>query len=234
MPSGIKTNVEIGQRFNRLQIVKEVEKSKFGRRKFKCLCDCGTICYPTLNALTQEKSKSCGCLKLEELTNTSIQKMFDPAKGTKSCTQCGETKPTSAFYSRTSKFTAACKQCSRKRIEQWRKKNPELVKKYGRTYMDKNWRRLRLEQYGITLEIYEQIFKDQEGRCAICKELPGKKRLNVDHCHETGKVRGLLCTNCNHALGAFKDKPEHLDAGAAYLRRCIDYTQDFVDPEEED
>lgn len=58
----------------------------------------------------------------------------------------------------------------------------------------------------------------QGGVCAIC-ECPDKKRLSVDHDHQTGKIRGLLCANCNLALGNFKDDPDRLAKAIVYLKR---------------
>jgi hypothetical protein len=72
--------------------------------------------------------------------------------------------------------------------------------------------------FGITLEIYEQMDQAQKGVCAICGKYPPKKKcLCVDHNHKTGKVRGLLCNLCNAALGGFKDNIELLTAAIAYL-----------------
>lgn len=57
-------------------------------------------------------------------------------------------------------------------------------------------------KYGITVNVYDQMFKHQNGVCKICKGLdPSGRRLAVDHCHSTGAVRGLLCPSCNTALG---------------------------------
>jgi hypothetical protein len=81
-------------------------------------------------------------------------------------------------------------------------------------------------RYGITREQYEEMWTRQGGRCAICNRLGsevharGKAvlRLAVDHDHETGVVRGLLCNGCNLGLGGFDDDPEALERAAAYLR----------------
>ena len=71
-------------------------------------------------------------------------------------------------------------------------------------------------RYGITEETYEKMLKDQDHCCAICKEKP-KKHLAVDHCHETGKIRGLLCMNCNKGLGMFKDDENRMNKAIQYL-----------------
>jgi Autographiviridae endonuclease VII len=74
--------------------------------------------------------------------------------------------------------------------------------------------------YGISLADYDMMFARQGGACAICKR--ADRTLCVDHCHVTGKVRGLLCAKCNSALGFCNDDPGHLLAAAAYLRAFRD------------
>ena len=81
------------------------------------------------------------------------------------------------------------------------------------------------KKYGITLEQYEQMLADQGGVCAICgnpepvwdKKVNRLRALSVDHCHTTGKVRGLLCTGCNQGLGNFKENPDRLAKAISYL-----------------
>lgn len=70
-------------------------------------------------------------------------------------------------------------------------------------------------KYGITMEQYYEMETRQEGRCAICGVVPD--RLHVDHDAATGVVRGLLCGNCNRAIGMFKHDPERLGAAIRYL-----------------
>ena len=74
-------------------------------------------------------------------------------------------------------------------------------------------------RYGITLDEFEERLAAQGGVCAICGKVCNLSRLSVDHDHETGRVRGLLCRRCNFMLGYAKDRPETLEAGARYLRR---------------
>jgi len=74
--------------------------------------------------------------------------------------------------------------------------------------------------YGITLKEYNKMLAKQDECCAICKtDIPNGKgnTFHVDHCHETGKVRGLLCSNCNTSLGGFKDNPTLLTKAIKYL-----------------
>lgn len=94
------------------------------------------------------------------------------------------------------------------------------------SYLDETKRRdAKLKhRYGITLEDYERRLIEQDGKCAICKQPPGKNvrahwggKLCVDHCHDTGKVRGLLCNDCNLAVGYGKTEQVLLSA-AQYIR----------------
>lgn len=81
-------------------------------------------------------------------------------------------------------------------------------------------KRRRIERnYGITIEQYEEMKRIQNGLCAICLKKPPPGRIAVDHCHATGKIRGLLCIACNLILGNGKDSPDILRAAADYLER---------------
>jgi hypothetical protein len=87
------------------------------------------------------------------------------------------------------------------------------------------WRfRNYLKEYGLTVEDYFVLLKQQNGRCATCGQLPekqaSKSRLVVDHDHETGYVRGLLCDTCNRALGMLGDDLQRLMTACEYLRRA--------------
>ena len=79
------------------------------------------------------------------------------------------------------------------------------------------WRRQSLlRRYGLTLEQYDTLFENQDGRCAICRKDAGPI-LHVDHCHNSKAVRGLLCGSCNRMLGMAKDDPEILRGAIRYL-----------------
>jgi len=86
-----------------------------------------------------------------------------------------------------------------------------------------------MSKYGLTQAEFEALLEKQGGKCAICNttnpvgegNTTAKRSFSfaVDHCHETGKVRGLLCNPCNRGIGFLKDSPELLETAAKYLRR---------------
>ena len=79
--------------------------------------------------------------------------------------------------------------------------------------------------YGITLADYEAMYDRQDGRCAICRsDSSGRAngRMVVDHCHESGRVRALLCCGCNALVGYLETRREHLEAALAYISQHSD------------
>ena len=96
-----------------------------------------------------------------------------------------------------------------KKTKQWRKKNPDIMKV--------SYRRSHLKKYQLTEADYQQMTDVQRGVCKICKTPPTKRRLSVDHDHDSGSVRGLLCHKCNFGLGFFRDDPKLLKAAIRYL-----------------
>ena len=76
------------------------------------------------------------------------------------------------------------------------------------------------KNYGISFEQYQEMYTKQKGNCACCgqHESAFKRKLHVDHCHKTGKVRGLLCHSCNAAIGHFGDSIERLISAIEYLK----------------
>lgn len=77
-------------------------------------------------------------------------------------------------------------------------------------------------RYGITMAEYRALWLSQKGACAICQQPERTARnrlLTIDHDHVTGQVRGLLCSQCNRAIGLLDDSPEVIEAAAAYVRK---------------
>lgn len=134
----------------------------------------------------------------------------------KTCTKCGETKLVEDFhpYSRNKTIRdSQCKACINEKNKAYAA-TPVGGQNHSRA---KRAYRLRV-QYNMTPEDYTRMLQEQGGTCAICKGPPGghAKEHYVDHCHSTGKVRGLLCMHCNSSLGHARDNVET-------LQRMIDY-----------
>lgn len=99
------------------------------------------------------------------------------------------------------------------KMAEWRRKNPERHASARR-------RSVLRSKDGLTLEEYDALLLKQGGACAICGQSPSLKALHVDHHHETGNVRGLLCNNCNRCLGLLKDDVAVLRSAIVYLERA--------------
>lgn len=104
-----------------------------------------------------------------------------------------------------------CRECSNAYNRRWTKSDGFKLGQKARRYRLK-WR------YGVTLEQYEAMLNRQGGVCAVCRGASSKgTKLAVDHCHDTGAVRGLLCDNCNRAIGLLGDDADVLRRAAEYL-----------------
>ena len=150
------------------------------------------------------------------------------SQDTKDCPKCSFEKPLFSFYKDATKkdgLTSYCKTCSKNKRKVKYKENTEAekakLKKYYNNNKDKAKNYYLTKNYGIDVEVYEQMFKEQEGKCAICgaahEDL--NRGLFVDHCHSSGKVRGLLCQFCNTLLGMAQDKLEILQKASNYLTK---------------
>lgn len=146
------------------------------------------------------------------------------------CPACGETKPTTEFVkNRSTKngLASYCKACFAARHRANYEANPEQHRAIARRWYASNPEKSRrinrtrlLRSYGLELHEYERLHATQDGCCAVCGKAEAdcpKGRLFVDHDHETGKIRGLLCSQCNFAVGLLDENPEVVQRLAAYL-----------------
>lgn len=114
--------------------------------------------------------------------------------------------------------------------QRYRRKHREKCREYSRNYYHKHkqtWWKYRLQSaYGITEKDYNKLFEEQCGGCAICgtHQSKLKKALSVDHNHETGQIRGLLCNKCNLLLGNASDN-------FIILRSAADYLENYLETE---
>ena len=139
----------------------------------------------------------------------------------KTCTKCGREKELPAFTRDKRKADGRgswCQECTRASQQAWRIRTGWRQEKG-----DRRPARI-LKTYGLTPDAFSRMLEDQGGRCAACLvELEtgsrnSKTSLAIDHNHETGKVRGLLCHRCNIALGMLDDDPTKLRALIDYLK----------------
>jgi len=133
----------------------------------------------------------------------------------KICSMCETVKPASEFHRNRSSWTglaARCKDCQANVSRGWYQQNKGRANKRMRS-------NALMRQYGLTEIEYDRILESQGGGCAICEAVSGNgdKRLSVDHDHQTGAVRGILCDPCNNALGFFRDDPSLLARAIQYL-----------------
>lgn len=137
----------------------------------------------------------------------------------KTCSKCKMEKRLMKFSNRASSVDRKspwCKECSHQNLQIWRKTDK------GKHSMRQ--RNLKVK-YNVSLEDYQILLENQKNNCAICNEKESAmnhysktvKRLAVDHCHTTGKIRGLLCTNCNTLIGKSKDDIDILRNVIKYL-----------------
>lgn len=138
------------------------------------------------------------------------------------CRLCEKLRPINRFSRRTDSgnLRTECRDClnttrkTQPRYRQWHKENKKSVQEYMRRYDLKRY-------YGITPETFEEMLTKQNYQCLICKsENPQSKhgKFHIDHCHSSGKVRGLLCSLCNVGLGAFRDNLKFLTNAMEYIK----------------
>ena len=158
----------------------------------------------------------------------------------KVCTRCKVEKPLTDFYPVANGMKGVrprCMQCTRELEREkygadaeWRFKkleaqadklrnDPEFYKNHRH-----RCRKVHLRSaYGMTLDDFDELLESQGGGCAICGKAPvdgePRTRMVVDHCHTSGKVRGILCDLCNTAIGKFHDDPLLLEKAADYVRK---------------
>ena len=144
---------------------------------------------------------------------------------TKKCSRCGKDKLLDEFPKNKACFeghSGVCKSCRYDDRKKWLKQggnkvDAAIARKYRASRKGKENRLMR--EYGLSSAEWQEFFDEQKGKCLICDTHQSdlKQTLNVDHCHETGRVRGLLCGPCNQALGIMKDDKENVLRMVKYI-----------------
>ena len=196
----------VAQKFGLLTVLEE--DGYIGKHlAYKCKCECGNTKTVQGNSLRSGNTGSCGCRKKVDLTNYE----------TKHCKVLSQT--------RTGYWNIKCKHCGKVHEQHAREIRKESWPRKCEKFKAHNWSGLDREdaivrrKYGISLDQYADLIEKQGGGCAICgrNKEPDGRRLSIDHDHETGLTRGVLCYACNKALGLFYDKKDLLLNAHTYL-----------------
>lgn len=146
----------------------------------------------------------------------------------KQCTACKKEKPENAFDSFHGKVNRQCRGC-RSRHNRYYADDKNNVRTKYKEYYRANKSKFKREsfrnnlrrKYGLTIDSYQALLKGQNNKCLICdSDFQGNNRPCVDHCHRTGKVRGILCRRCNLSISYLEDK--------TFVQKAIDYIDKLV------
>lgn len=145
------------------------------------------------------------------------------------CSKCGIPQHPDNFYKHSASeegLKGYCQQCSKLRVRDHYRKNSVKILEQKRIYNKENSHKSRnanlLRLYGLSLKDYDMLLLAQKGVCAICgkpETSSKRKNLSVDHCHTTGKIRGLLCSPCNLAVGNVNESPEIARKLVSYIEK---------------
>jgi hypothetical protein len=206
-----------------------------------------SLCYNGIGEeIMSEKIKKCGqCGQWQSISKFYCRRLDgQPHRRCKTCQKENRNKYRSRYREKCITATKAWTEKNKEKFnasrKAWAKKNAIKLKEYHKAYYQANQERIKSQKkeyrarcgivydnqrryanhlkqnFGLTVQDFNRLSKLQNGCCAICGEQP-KRKLHVDHCHTTGKIRGLLCQRCNMGLGNFCDSPELLVKAIAYL-----------------
>lgn len=223
---------EINKKYGRLTVIERAE-NKDKKAMWHCICDCGKPKIVSGTHLRTKHVQSCGCYHAEvvaQIGRANKNKTHKRGKPRLYENHDGVLGKVIGTLDRSEQngavmYLVKCVKCG-----ELHKRNAKHLKqgqesKECKFYKPPNWSGFSREdaimrrQYGISLEEFKGLLRHQGGGCAICgKPIEAiRRRMNVDHCHETGEVRGILCTGCNTGLGHLGDNIEGLQKALAYL-----------------
>ena len=210
---------------------KSNKEVSFYRRGGKARSDC-IGCFnhkqrtKVANGRTQEEVDLANPCRVKNISRLELGVLV------RDCKICKSTKSESEFML-SDRIYGTCKECILKTNSEKYKNSTEKklkARERSRDWVDKNKVHVKekkyydrlFKTYGLTKTSYDDLLKVQNGGCYICKVTSENSLhgvLVVDHCHKSNKVRGLLCTNCNSALGLLKDSTEILSSAIRYLEK---------------
>lgn len=158
----------------------------------------------------------------KDILRAARLKHFGNTEEHKKCPRCKRVLCRQSMFNHS---RSLCNDCENERQRQYQSKRLKNgTSEYKAKVRSMNRKSCLKTRYGISYDKFKEMSQAQDNRCMICRRLPWESRINlkelcVDHDHETGKVRGLLCSQCNTALGLFSDSKEKLNAAVNYLER---------------
>lgn len=207
-------NQLVGKKFGRLTVLRITGSTEDHNRDAGCMCECGTPVIARVDNLRAGKTKSCGCIASDLNFKKALLEMV-VEHGFASDVEAyqndyldllgvGEDEEPALYSAPAPKGASGMVRMSVKRHHA---RSPRFDKDTGRLLISGyGSAQKRYVPYRLEPGEYERRLVEQNGVCNICVQPPANGReLVVDHCHETGRVRGLLCYRCNIGLGAFKD-----------------------------
>jgi hypothetical protein len=151
---------------------------------------------------------------------------YDPSVTEKLCARCNKILPIEAFQlsnssGRRDGRQSYCRPCVTEYKRAWSRAHPENITARWKRAKERNpnvSRERVLRKYGLTLDSFEALFQKQKGKCRGClSPLIRGRATHIDHCHNSNKIRGLLCNNCNLAVGMLSDDPTRMRRLARYV-----------------
>ena len=179
-----------GKRFGNLVVIKQGVGKKNSNAVWVCKCDCGNELSVVGTQLINQKY----CIKCKPGAINGEKKYNDKEKY---CPKCKDWKPLESFPKKKNSASGRDSYCY------------PCFKEYRRKWV-------RNKFYGITDEEFNKAFEEQNGSCALCGRY---NKLVIDHCHKTGKFRGLICSLCNSIIGRVDDSIELLQKAILYINK---------------
>lgn len=239
-----KLNNILGQKINRLTILERRGSNNKNQALWLCQCECGIKKTLSGYHITNNIIRSCGCLKKEVFLKMVKSNQKSPLSdgGEKKCTMCNIFLPIINFSKDKTKphgIRPQCKKChlshlknmyhngggkerqsirnkhKRKNDVEWNDKIKKQKSDWNKTNSGKVKEMNIKSKFIITMDQYHQLFKNQNNKCAICGDI--LKKAHIDHDHNTGEIRGILCSHCNVGLGYFKENKLILESAINYI-----------------
>jgi len=220
------------QRFNKWVVLSQYRKDKHGNVRWQARCDCGTVKWMNPVEAKRGKTKSCGCNLMQsnmttqrrkELAKKARDKRLKYANYDGALGKVVEVLPTPDGAKKNAPiYKVKCAECNGYHIYGTTSLRNDSLTRLCPKYKTYNYSGLTKKQlyirshYGMSPEQHDALRKLQDDKCAICNGVLAQER--IDHCHESGEVRGLLCQGCNSGLGLLGDNISGIKRALAYLQ----------------